>query len=168
MPSCISAPNCSGVPPSTVIPLSSSLPRTSGALSAVTILAFRRVTMSAGKPGGPRKPNHEDGFWNAGMISDIERTCGSLAYRAGSSTARILIRPVCMAGIALDAEMNPIGMCPLITSQKLRGTAQDAIAPVEGADYYVVSPVVSRFVLVHPSILCPPCAPRGHHAAIAD
>jgi hypothetical protein len=32
------------------------------------------------KQTGPRKPNHEDGFWNAGTISNIERTCGSLAY----------------------------------------------------------------------------------------
>jgi hypothetical protein len=48
-------------------------------LSAVTISVFRRVTISRGNPAGPRKPNHEDGFWNAGTISDIERTCGSLA-----------------------------------------------------------------------------------------
>jgi hypothetical protein len=87
----------------------------------VTISAFRRVTISLDKPTGPRKPNHEDGFWNAGTISDIERTCGSLAYWTGSSTARIFTRPVCTAGIALDTEMNTIGMCPLITSQ--HGTA---------------------------------------------
>jgi hypothetical protein len=37
------------------------------------------VTISRGSAAGPRKPNHDDGFLNAGMISDIERTCGSLA-----------------------------------------------------------------------------------------
>jgi len=42
-------------------------------------LRFRRITISLDNPMGPRKPNHEDGFWNTGTISDIERTCGSLA-----------------------------------------------------------------------------------------
>ena len=50
------------------------------------------------------------------MISLIEGTSGSLEYRAGSSTARILTWPALAAASALATAMKTIGMWPPMTS----------------------------------------------------
>ena len=79
MPSRMRSANCAGVPPITAKPAASKIGSTSGACSALLISVLSRATIGAGSPGGPKKPNHDDGLRKAGMISDMDGTSGSFA-----------------------------------------------------------------------------------------